>query len=45
MIGVDGEIIGREQLDAMSVGIADVEKEGVGNAVTAGPAFHVGKIA
>jgi hypothetical protein len=45
VIRVDGEIIRREQFDAVSVRIADVEKERVGNAVTARAAFHVGKIA
>src|SRR5580700_9291126 len=45
VIGIDGEIIGGEQLDPVAVGVADIKKEGVGNAVTAGAALHVGEIA
>ena len=45
MVGIDGEIVRGEQLDAMAVGIAHVEEERVGNAVASGAALHVGEIA
>src|SRR3954470_14386831 len=45
VIGIDGEIVGGEQLDAVVVGIAYVKKECVRDAVPAWAAFHVGQIA
>ncbi len=45
VVGIDGEIVRGEQLDAVTVGIAHVEEERVGDAVAAGAALHVGEIA
>ncbi len=45
VVGVDGEVVGGEQLDAMAVGIAHVQEKRVGDAVAAGAALHVGEIA
>ena len=44
-VGIDGEIVAGEQFDPVTVGIADIEEERVGDAVAAGPALHVGEIA
>ncbi len=37
MVGIDREVVGSEELDAVAVRIAQIEEEGVGDAVTPGP--------
>src|SRR5580704_17487179 len=45
VVRIDGEVVGREQLDPMAVGVADVEEKRVGYGVAPGASFHVGEIA
>ena len=45
VVGIDGQIVASEEFYAMVVGVADVEEEGVGDAVAAGAALHVADIA